>query len=294
MEIHSFKSSLNPILDRDEILEDLDASKQSLISLLPALGRLEDFEEKHKSNKSTNKLVAVLKVSLKSKQHKNFSTVMRYNAGKVVESIGELEKMVNDNFSNKIPSMELTFRQSGIMSLITGLDPYVQYVSSLAVELLKTYGSKSDIYSMSRTTRTFLASHRKTYAWVANSLGSSPQTLRKELMSLSNISVNADNESLIKNTDKSFSSNPLTKVNGFIGNPIYFIRNLFSGWKVSKYKALEAERQQLELLLVHLDTEKNSSGDISPELEREIEITEERVEVAKRKMREIREDIGYA
>lgn len=79
-------------------------------------------------------------------------------------------------------------------------------------------------------------------------------------------------------------------MSGFVGNPIYHIRLIAANWQAARYTAAKEKKASLELRLLHLQMLKEKKN--TPQLERDIGITQDRINKLERDMRRQEESVG--
>lgn len=286
MKLADFKSALPVVVKTQKIISGLETSKQTLAQLFNSANKIKapasnGFEEVDKA------VLQEARTSHRSLLQMLQSSVIRRNMISNVDVLIKLCSMMPES----IPSRDASVKAASIIATSELVDVMTNYTSMYLIELVKSEAAVSSskaIYEAHKPTRRKLRNDASSYALAITYLTKRPDALQAELSSLPDLNVTKYNESNVRATGAFGKRTPIDFLtSGFIHNPIYHARLYFTEFQIWRYKILRDEAQQLELLLMALHAERSDQP--SPGVEREIEMTEERIATARRKMANISE-----
>lgn len=286
MNIADFKGALPTVVNTQKMVADLESAKQTLSQLFRSAGKIK--------TPAGGKLASVDKrvLRLAKTSQRNILSLLhsRTTSSRVFANIDVLVRMF-DGLPRNIPGRDASIKAASVIAVSEMVNVLTSYTSMYLVELVKSQGagiSKKSIYEPHRPTLNKLTKDAASYALATDYLTSAPGALEKELSNLPDLNVTKYNEPAVR-SGMFGGKTPIDLLTStFIYNPIYHVRLYITEFQVWRYKLLRDEAQQLELLLLALEAERSERP--SPGVEREIEMTEERIARARRTMASIAEE----
>lgn len=133
----------------------------------------------------------------------------------------------------------------------------------------------------------------KAFAAILASYGVPPREFKERFANLSENLVSDDlNERVSSVNDLNVDETDFVPFlpDGFIGSPIYTIGSIFATWSVAKYQRLQDEQATLKLRLNYYESLRDG-GEPNPEVEKEIEYLQDRVNTNARKIEKMEKNV---
>lgn len=305
MKIFSYLGSVKKSVEKTDIVDDLDRTKEELDDVVkPLYQHASDF---FRSNRLQSKEGKDLQEAFYSKFDKgsigkqsNFITEVQVRLEKITANLAFIQKSAEAEFERLILSEGLTARKA----LLLRAGEHLSFVSRMSLDVLnyvyiveaRASGEKEqseDVNSMSPAEEKHVEQNIGIFAQLVSDYAIDPKKFEDLFASIPNIVLNLRSEAMITGTFKEKDLDPFKAayVSGFIYNPIYHVRMIIAEWQTARYKANKDKKRMLELRLLHLEMVQTKKFD--PKVEREIiYIRDERLAKLNRSIHEFEESVN--
>lgn len=295
MKLLSYVKSLFPRLQRDDVLEDIRITREELTSsVIPAYQAAAAFFK-------TSKFKSAAAKSMQNTFNRNFilkgakrqdSLVsdIAFNFTNVLENLNHVEKQIDSLFSRDIIKDGLTARKA----LLLRAADHINFIARYSVDLLNLiYIVEAEArateleseFGMSNKLRENVEKNIFIFARIYSTYAVDPKEFVDLLGAMPEVVVNHQTEEAVINMYKEHQVDPLSiqLADGFQGNPIYHIGLILSEYQANRIKAQQDKKKQLELQLLHLRM--LDQDEPSPDLEKQIQYLQKRIEDLEDKLR---------
>lgn len=302
MNILSFVKSLLPHVQKEQVTEDIRVTLGELDdTVIPCYRTAAEF---FRSNKPRSKEVAELSASF----YRNFDLQGGQKAPSIIgdidrrlphmrENLAYVSELADELLEHDIIAEGLTAKKA---SLIRAAD-HISFASRYALDLMTQVYVYESVQADANVSETMsrppgvikhINNNIAAFAAIVSRYGIPNKDFRKIVLAIPDISMNPKVSSVVAGLYKEKDVDPISvgPLAGFVGNPIYHIRMTVAEWQVGRYKANKEKAKELSLRLLYLKSQLNNEA--SPELEREIEYTQERIDKLQARCREVEEELG--
>ena len=274
MNIFSAISKLNPMIEKDVIIKDIELTRKTLTNdVLPMYNKLlgEDVDN---LLKDINKNAVINGFTRRyGKSNSKPSDIIKSiikDLAFMKDNLDDIETMVNDILSSKIYTKNLDMKRA---SLIIASDS-ISFTVSFSMIILNYLMDVSLGREVNKSTFKFINTNYSNYAVLLTSYGRVKIT--KLIKKLPEVVVDKDNQLLQNHINAPAMSSLSSISSGFNGSPIYHLRLLYTDWFIHVYKVRKERKRLLELKVLYLKSRQDDSID-KDKLRKQIEYYEERI-----------------
>jgi len=278
---------MNHTVQRESVLTQLDNNLTGINGeIIPAITEMKKyFKEINADIKDYPLLSSVDRVAkLRSKDAADLLSKLVKLFGAFSSAGSSLKSVMMDELPEVITMNTATARQLAVLQVNKDMSMMSLYVLDLL--LLVSQNSESAIQMVKMKEKNIRAEVSSFSAMVGAYSGNISKIV-KDLPKVANTEVTADStkfsmmENILKKQGKIINFPTI----GFTGNPIYHIRTFFVDAEIAKYETLKDKKKILELKI--LDLKVKRTGDVDPQLERQIEYYEEKLDKTEYTIRKI-------
>jgi len=296
MKLYQFIRSLMPRIERQHLLEDIEITKNELTTgVIPAFQSAQlYFKAGGIRSDAVKALESVFYRNYNargSKRKENFIAEIAECLPAVRENLEYIDSQIEEIFSRDIIKDGLSIRKA---SLLRAVD-HISYISRYAIDLInliyvheaqhrnvditESYGGNDKIRELTQKNLFIFAKMLVIY-------GQKAKDFQEQFFKLPEAVLN---EQTFQQVAALYKDNgdpiPQDAVSEFEGNPIYHIRLNIAEWQAERYRGFKDKKKMLELRLMHLKMLQQDKSD--PNLEKEIEYIQNRVEGIDFKLRKM-------
>ena len=295
MEIMKFISRLNPRIERNQVLEDIEVttnefktgvipSYQSAQLFLKAAG----FRSKEVKDLQT---VFYRNFDVKgSRKQENMVAEVNAVIPQVQENLNYINDQIEEIFARDIIKSGLTLRKAALLRAVA----HIGFVARFAIDLLnlvyvyeaqESHVDISDAFKGNDKLNENVHKNLFIFAKLLSIYGQSSEKFREKFFDLPDAVINDETIKHISSVYEGVDPIPQAVISGFEGNPIYHLRMVIAEWQAERYKSFKDKKKMLELRLLHLKLLQQEKSD--PSVEREIEYIQNRVEGIEYKLKKM-------
>lgn len=304
MKIFSYLGSITKSVQKTDIVDDLERTKEELDDIVkPLYQHASDF---FRSNRLHSKAAKDLQEAFYSKfergsigKQSNFITDVQIRLEKITANMSFIQKSVDEEFERMVIAEGMTARKA----LLLRASEHLSFVSRMSLDILNYVyvveardanetEQSEDVNQLSPAEEKHVEQSIGTFAQLVSDYSAEPAKFRDLFASIPNITLNLRSEAMIIGTFKEKDIDPFNAayVSGFIYNPIYHVRMVIAEWQTARYKANKDKKRMLELRLLHLEMVQSKKFD--PKVEREIiYIRDERLAKVERQIHEFEDSV---
>lgn len=302
MNILSFVKSLLPHVQKEQVTEDVRITLGEIDdTVIPCYRSAAEF---FRTNKPKSPEVRDLSMSF----YRNFDL---QGGSKMASIIGEIDRrlphlrenlayvgeLIEEVLERDIIADGLTAKKAALIRAAE----HISFASRFSLDLMTqvyVYESVSVDATVSETMSRppgvvkHINNNIAAFAAIVSRYGIPNKDFRKIVLAIPEIPMNPKVSAVVAGLYKERDVDPISvgPLAGFIGNPIYHIRMTVAEWQVNRYKANKEKSKELGLRLLYLKAQMDQNP--SPELAREIEYQQERIDKLQAKCREVEEELG--
>lgn len=288
MKLTTFLQSLLPMLKKDSVLEDLRITKSELDKTV--VPTYEAATDHFKVNKIASKDTLVLvdtfyRIYDLSKSNKQSSVVaeifsklpsLSANIDTIAASCEDIlgEDILNDNLSAK---RAVLVRAAEHVSVLVKL--LVDFLTVVYYNEAMVYSkANADTIGVSAKTLQRVKDRMPDMARLLGMYGQDAKVFKERYSTVPDVIINVKTSAALQAVYREDKLDPMPSAlsSNFEGNPIYHIRLVIAEWQANRYKANKDKKKMLELRLLYLQSLAEESPD--PQLEREIEYIQNRID----------------
>lgn len=288
MKIVSFLQSLLPMLKKDSVLEDLRITKAELDkTVMPSYeAAAGHFKVNKIASKDTQALADTFyRIYDLAKSNKQSSVVaeifsklpnLSANIVTITNNCEDIlgEDILNDNLSAK---RAVLVRAAEHVSILVKL--LVDFLTVVYYNEAMVYSkANADTIGLSAQTLKRVKEHVPYIARLLSTYGEDNKVFAGKYNSVPDVILNIKTAAALQAVYREDKLDPMPSAlaSNFEGNPIYHIRLVVAEWQANRYKANKDKKKMLELRLLYLQSLAEESPD--PQLEREIEYIQNRID----------------
>ena len=288
MKIVSFLQSLLPMLKKDSVLEDLRITKAELDkTVIPSYEAAAiHFKVNKIASKDTQTLADTFyRVYDLAKSNKQSSVVaeifsklpnLSANIVTITNNCEDIlgEDILNDNLSAR---RAVLVRAAEHVSILVKL--LVDFLTVVYYNEAMVYSkANADTIGLSAQTLKRVKEHVPYIARLLSTYGEDNKVFADKYNSVPDVILNIKTAAALQAVYREDKLDPMPSAlaSNFEGNPIYHIRLVIAEWQANRYKANKDKKKMLELRLLYLQSLAQESPD--PQLEREIEYIQNRID----------------
>lgn len=300
-----FVKSILPSFSKSDVEADMEISLEHIPVILEGYASLESISKVAKiQNKQTKDLIDTFYKELDTRGNKlklsrtkaiGQDTVNIFANAKVN---GEyILKEISDSINDVVMSQALTAYKINLLRVV----PHFYFMTRYAMDMLnfiyvkEAENAKLEVersYHLNKKQEEFIIKNMWVYAKIVSFYGNDPETFKKEIDSLSDVTIPRDQ---VDDVVAQLSSDKLdvfsTLPSGFIGSPIYSIRLVFAQWEADRYRSLKDKKKLLELRLLHLKL-LQEQGTTDASVEKEISYLQKSITDHDYKLSKIEESVN--
>lgn len=250
-----------------EILESLEEDIKE--DFLPSVELLLDNKQILKNMEKTN-FYRLVKDGLKCSNLETLLKDFEYYANDIVKNIDKIENSVKSILNNTINAKTMTFKQYSIYRLVEDSKINVMVMMKLLYLLIRD--EKNSVLPQKQVLKTLKSLPELKYK-VLNK-----PSVKKALEEIAAMASEGVYDGVNSGAPEASVVSDLNKpeVNGFIGNPILYVRKFIVDLEFKKIEYLKNIRNAVELRLLELKTEA-AGGEPDPKLQGQIEYYEDKL-----------------
>lgn len=302
MELFDYIKKLLPSIGKDQISEDLRITISNIDNqCLPTYNEASNYFK-------TNPIKSKKAKELEDKFYKNLDTNGVSKQVNIISEVNLRLGFIRDNalyvqeqldkiFEKDILSEGLTIKQTHYIRATEAF----YFVANYSLDLLKyilheetehVNDKANDNIELSKFNIKLVENNIMDFAIILSNYGIPKDKFQKLLTEVPDVIINSSTIETVSGLYKEKQSDPFTRglVNNFTKNPIFHIRAVIAEYQNNKYKSNKEKKKELDLRLLYLQSVK--ANDNNPSLEKEIMITQQRVDKLDSSIREYEEDIG--
>lgn len=300
MKLASFLQSLLPMLKKDAVLEDLRITKSELDKTVAPT--YEAAATHFKTNKIASKDTQILSdifyrnydLSKSNKQSSVVSEVfsklpnLSTNISTIASSCEDIlgEDILNDNLSaRRAVLVRAAEHVSVLVKLLVDFLTVVYYNEAMVYSK-----SNADTIGVSAKTLQRVKDRMPDMARLLAMYAFDTKGFSEKYSTVPDVILNVKTSQALQAVYREDKLDPMPSAlsTNFDGNPIYHIRLVIAEWQANRYKANKDKKRMLELRLLYLQSLAEESPD--PQLEREIEYIQSRIDKIEYEMHKATED----
>lgn len=300
MKALSFITSLVPSLERGRVTKELaDTLAELNETVIPpyrvAVEQWGPGNAKFKSTQIT-KLNAEWMSQVRGSKGNMLRSINETLLG-LRDAIPDLQKEVDRTFDDKIIAGGVTYRKANLLQFISSVGFFVRYsrrlLNLVLVEESAAVGNKTEIISpLSKGEIKRLYDGWPAFLQVAEMYQRKYSDIVEAIQATPDALIVPEEEGLLKETLGPTKLDPLNM--DFISvqfNPIFHIRLMVANYRNDRYEEALTERQALEFRLLALK-DLQDNGQVDAKLQRNIEVTSDRLTVLKRRIAEYEDEVN--
>lgn len=279
MELQRFMATLMPTFTKNDILDELKATEESINSFLPILQqaqrRLNRFTFKHEF---VERLEERLIREAKLKRQPNFMMMFLELVEKMEKQIPVIEKLVHDKFESDVTVHAMNLHRINVLQYIPIMLFTIQYMRSftniaLSLEINTASDSETAVYEIIEADTSWLSANRSTFVDACRIMNRKSDDLEKVFEDLPEMDVDPHNVKVVEAT-KHVAIDPMAM--GLIPitiNPFFHFQRIIVEWQVQRYHSMKTECELLERKVHNLNLINDGKND--PKLQQQAKYIEE-------------------
>lgn len=298
MEILEFIKKLLPSISKDQISEDLRITIANLDNqTIPTYNEASNyFKSNPIKSKKNQELERTFYKNLDSNgvsKQVNIVSEINLRLGFIRDNSLYVQEQLDKIFQRDIISEGLSIKQTHFIRAAEAF----YFVSNYSLDLLKYIlhqeteninSEANDNIELSKFNIRLVENNISDFALLLSNYGIPKDKFQKTITATPDVVVNSDTIALYKEREV----DPFTRglVSNFTKNPIFHIRTVIAEYQNDKYKSNREKKKELDLRLLYLNSVREK--ETNAVLEKEISITQQRVDRLDSSIREYEEDIG--
>ena len=281
---------MNHTVSRDAVLEQLDNNLTAInADVIPGLTSIKAFFKETDADLKDYPLLSSLDrmAKLKSKDAADLVSKLIKLYGSFSSSGSLLRSTMLDELPEVLTMNVITARQSALLQVNKDMASMTLYVLDLM--LFATQNSESSI-KMLKIKENAIKANLQPYSSAVKAYHGHVSKIVKDIPKVASVVMSGDSDktSMLEGVVKKQGKLIDFATSGFVGNPIYHIRTYFIDREVAKYNVLKDKKKILELKI--LDLKVKRTGEVDPQLERQIEYYEEKLDKTEYTIRKIEDE----
>lgn len=298
MKIFEYIQKLLPSIGKDQISEDLritisNLDNQCIPTYNEAINYFKTNPIKSKKNKDLeDKFYKNLDSNGVAKQI-NIVSEVNLRLSFIRENALYVQEQLDKIFEKDVLSEGLTIKQTHYIRAAEAF----YFVANYSLDLLKYIiheetenidNKANDNIELSKFNIRLVEKNILDFSLILSNYGIPKDKFQKTITAIPDVVVNSDTIALYKEREV----DPFTRglVSNFTKNPIFHIRTIIAEYQNDKYKSNREKKKELDLRLLYLNSVREK--ETNAVLEKEISITQQRVDRLDSSIREYEEDIG--
>lgn len=179
-------------------------------------------------------------------------------------------------------------RSAEVFAFMSRFAPdFLNYITVLEAKAYKA----TEISDISPAKVKYIVGRIDKFFSLMNEYGMDPKTFKNSLTKIPEVGITSGNTDSIKGVFKPEEIDPFSSslISNFVGSPIYHIRLAIAEWQANRYKAAQDKKKMLELRLLYLKSMETEES--NPQLEKEINYINGRIEKVDRYLQEVEESV---
>lgn len=297
--IFNLVKKLLPRIERSTVEEDLRVTeKECVTAVMPSWDAAAAYFK-------VNKLVSDEASDMQQLFYRNFDLRRASKAGNFVmeiatrvkalhENILVLQGAIDDHLEKDIITAGLTMRSAFVIRAAANMSLLTRYMLGLlnylyTAEAEANGTTLSPGLEISKAEMKYIDQNFTRFVRLYSEYTMPRKDFEKLVAQLPDVFINDASANSVKGLYDNLDPMEQSGLAGIIGNPIYKVRLIIASWQNDRYNAAKEKKRQLELRLTYLQMRKEGQED--PGLEREIGVTQERIEKLDRHLRQVEEDL---
>jgi hypothetical protein len=287
--------SLNPMIERSQIRDDLSNMRTEIENTLPLLAAAREFFKTWNfKSKEVDKFNENFQVSVKNRKV-NIVVAIADMILSIEKNHSALEKLVNKHFSDDIYKDGLTFVKLNLLRYVEVASFGLRYSRALLIWIYqmesKALDNTQDI-SLSKGEIKWITNNAQNFFAAYPALNVAKADLERAIGNIPDITVQDDNIDVVSSTVGVSKLDPL-KLNFIFGtsfNIAYHIGMVWANWQLDRLNEMKNQTRVIEYRLMHLKNLSNGVQD--PKLEENIRYNEERLQALTTKILKFEEEVN--
>jgi hypothetical protein len=278
-----YKRAFFHTIEKDALLEELEFTGKILEEVvIPTFELMARSVTNIEKKKELSFLFTYLDIKDNKGQKYLLEELVKFSK-EIRTSVDKLESITQSELPDYVTDKTMTAKTAGIIGTVTNFSSLAIFLQDLSLYLIYLYTDNDMFYKAKEKSIRLLI---PTFGEVYDKYRGNLKNVLKDLNKLSNTEVG--NIETFKIASSKFDKKFNLPVNGFIGNPIYYVRLWITDLKISRYEYLKDKKKLVELKLMELKMKQN--GENSPKLEKQIEYYEEKLSAIEYKISSYEED----
>lgn len=305
MKALNFIKSLLPSFAKSSVLEDCRMTKLVLVTTVQPTyeASLRLFNGRKFENAQLRADWDRYRHTVQGASGPNTIVAIEKTLKNMVSTLDMIEQLVERDYNEDIVASGISYYKASVLQMQESIHfaaeyalkylNYVCVVETAAIESDEDNGHVSDIVAQAITPAEFryLSDRFADFCIVMNTLTKPSSAVKQQLEKVPDIAVTDEGDKVVQHTIGDARLNPFK--HDFVSarfNPIYHIRLQFANWQVGRVNEAKALKEMLELRVLRMKRAQEGKND--PQLEREIEHTQKRLDDARAFIRQ--KEMEYA
>lgn len=302
MEIFEFIKKLLPSISKDQISEDLRITIANLENqCLPTYGEAANYFKsspiKAKKNIDLERTFYKNLDSNGVSKQINIVSEIHLRLGFIKENALYVQDQLDKIFERDVITEGITVKQTHYVRAAEAF----YFIANYSLDLLKYIihqeteninDKANDNIELSKFNIKLVEKNINDFAMMLSNYGVPKDKFQKLLTEVPDVVINSSTIETLSGIYKERQVDPFTKglVSNFTKNPIFHIRTIIAEYQNNKYKSNKEKKKELDLRLLYLNSVKDK--ELNPVLEKEIMITQQRVDKLDSSIIEYEQEIG--
>lgn len=300
-QILDYIKKLNPVLDKEQILEDIRITKSELDTIV-----IPSFKDGSDALK-TIKLKSKANQELSLKFYENFDLQHGTKQATFINEIARRLPYLRENLDYIEEQIEEMLEDQVITSGVTAKKlmfikaaECVSIISRMSSDVLTMVynnetqeldGSQTELIELPPAIIKKVNSHIGFYAMLVSRYGIPNKDFSKVLSGVPDVVVNEKTFNSLKSVYSEKELDPISSgyLAQFKHSPIYAIRLMFAEWQTGRYNSAKDKKKSLELRLLNLQMTQDKKQDAK--IQKEILYLQNRINKLEKYMAEVEEDL---
>lgn len=276
--IVNYFNSMFHTVRKEDVLKNLENTLSSLNDdVIPALDGVISSAGSSKILLNNNLLKTIANTSgIKAKDNRDLLVKVKGLLVNITKSGKDLTKVVENDLSDIVTDKTGTVKDVAIIKVVSDISSISMYTLDLVYFVLTNNGVDESNYPKIKFDK--VRDGVQSYSSSLKSYAGNFATTVKDLPKVAAIPAKVETSKismLERLAGKGGKTLNLPNTQGFVGNPIYFVRMWLVDREIAKYEALKEKRKLVDLKLMELKVQE--TGEENPKLRKQIEYYEDKI-----------------
>lgn len=300
MSLATFVASLLPRLNRNDILEDLNITKNEFTNIvLPTYKEASEyFSENKLASKEVEELVKLFNRHYNSQvrnPEKLFVSELYRALLNVSDNVLVLEKQLTSVLESQTITSAITAKKANLIKATEHMYVISRFATEFLIIIYKyeTARVNNEKAEFSPFTLNKIMPNIHIFAKLLELYSKDSRDFERQLTNVPEVVISEDSYEMLKSLFDKENLDPTDSavVQGFVGNPIYHLGMVVAEWQAERYKSNKEKKRLLEIKLLNLKMAKENKRD--PKLDKEIAYLEGRIEALDYKLTKMERDVEH-